>query len=378
MRVPVVTRAAWGWGIPALVAVGILNPSMVSASPYIEVKVSVKIILDPFTSSRPTIEPGSTVEVSDGLVAAMVNRADNLLLAEYWRGYRFVLDEVVTVGSYCPAPSCTNENPSYYFGDPFASDGSLVDFETEAMSHPAYLWRNDAINVYVNQGKGNGAVSSFPYAVGRSNHITVVGSEAFDPNFSPNFLATVFHHELGHYFDLAHPNAKTTKECCDISVLCFPEDGDGIEDTLPDNPCYALDNLCIFHYGVFYTGLNPAQRDNIDNIWTNNMTYMHPSQSYGVTIMDRLTEKQLDRWADTANSVRAAVVSGRTRFVERCLGCVGSGTSTNPYGSVFQGHLNAVDGDILLLRPGQYNETLTLDKRVTLRATRTGPAVIGR
>lgn len=378
MWIPVLPRMVRGWSRLALAAAGLLIPSAALASPYIEIKVSVKVIVDPFTLARPTIEPGSTEVVNFTRVDSMIYRANEALLSGTWRGYRFVLDQFEAIGFYCPALSCSNENPSYYFGDQFSTDESLLAFETAAMAHSAYLWRYDAVNVYVNQGKGNGAVSSFPFAPNRSHHVTVVGSEAFDPDFSPNFLATLFHHELGHYFDLAHPNAKTTAQCCDIAVLCFPEDGDGIEDTLPDNPCYDLESLSLFRYGVYYAALNAAQRDSIDNIWTNNMTYMHPSQNYGVTIMDRLTEKQLDRWTDTANGVRVWVASGRTRFVEPCLGCGGSGTSTDPYGSVFQGHLNAVDGDILLLRPGLYDEALILDKRVTLRATRTGPAMIGQ
>jgi hypothetical protein len=39
---------------------------------------------------------------------------------------------------------------------------------------------------------------------------------------------------------------------------------------------------------------------------------------------------------------------------------------------------NPAGGDIILLRPGSYNEQLTLDTPLTLRATRDGSVTIGR
>ena len=93
----------------------------------------------------------------------------------------------------------------------------------------------------------------------------------------------------------------------------------------------------------------------------------------------RLTERQLDRHADTANSTRAAFVSGRTRFVSPSGSDSGTGSSTSPYRTVARAitAANAAGGDILLLGAGAYNQTLTINKPCTLRATRVGPAAIG-
>ena len=43
-------------------------------------------------------------------------------------------------------------------------------------------------------------------------------------------------------------------------------------------------------------------------------------------------------------------------------------------------HASAAPGDdeILLLRPGNYDEQITISTPCTLRATRQGPAVVGR
>ena len=92
----------------------------------------------------------------------------------------------------------------------------------------------------------------------------------------------------------------------------------------------------------------------------------------------RMTSDQLDRWTDAANSPRNQVATGHTRFVDRANAGVQSGTSTLPYRTVATGitAASASGSDIVLIRPGNYNEPQTITKAVTLRATR-GNAVIG-
>jgi hypothetical protein len=96
-----------------------------------------------------------------------------------------------------------------------------------------------------------------------------------------------------------------------------------------------------------------------------------------------LTEQQLDLHSDTAsktaaNGGRAAFSSGRTLFISTGGSDSGSGRSNGPFRSVGRGVTNSVPGDILLLRPGNYNQTLTINRPVTLRAPRTGWATIGQ
>ena len=55
----------------------------------------------------------------------------------------------------------------------------------------------------------------------------------------------------------------------------------------------------------------------------------------------------------------------------------GNGSSTSPYRSLGQSALFASRGDIVLLRTGNYDERLTIARRVTLRATR-GSVRVGR
>lgn len=302
--------------------------------------------------------------------------ANDSLLAPYWRGYRFVLDEIVDIGSACPF-GCPISNPSYWYGATFPDGGNdMQTLETEAMGNPAFVWRTGAVNVYINQGKGDGAVASFPPPDPRSNHIVVAGSRIFDPGYMAGFAGLIFVHEMGHYFNLAHPNGSLA-DCCTPSTCIL--DGDGIDDTLPDGPCFTMDQLSQFHFGVLYGALTASQRKSIDDIFWNTMGYLHPGQTYGQTFMYRMTEGQLDRWTDAANGVRAAVRSGRTWFVSTAGSLFGSGSSTSPllYPSQGIGAANAAGGDIVLLRTGVYAQNITINKKVTLRATRAGPVRIG-
>ena len=349
------------------------------ALPVIDVHFSVKIIKNPVTGARPPIDDANpSLLLTDAHLQTMFTVANDSLLAVYWRGYRFVLDEIVEVGSVCSG--CSSTNPSYWYSVTFA-DGTtptMLTMETTAMANPAFVWRANAVNVYVNQGKGDGAVSSFPPPDPRSNHIVIVGSRAFEPDYVPNFAPSIFVHELGHYFSLPHPNG-TLVDCCDPNT-CIT-DGDLIADTLPDGPCFTRDQLSQFNYGLPFASLGAANRTNILNIFWNNMSYLHEhdGQSYGQTFMYRLTEGQLDRVADVANDVRAAVRSGRTWFVSPSGNFFGTGASTNAllYPSQGVGAANAAGGDIVLLRPGTYPQNLTITKPVTLRASHAGTAVIG-
>ena len=69
--------------------------------------------------------------------------------------------------------------------------------------------------------------------------------------------------------------------------------------------------------------------------------------------------------------------SGFTRFVQASAGTGGTGTSVAPYNLLSTAITNAstVEKDILMLRPGTYTAA-TLNKPMTIRATRNGPAII--
>lgn len=99
--------------------------------------------------------------------------------------------------------------------------------------------------------------------------------------------------------------------------------------------------------------------------------------------LTRLTEGQLDRWTEGVDEYysRKKVRDGRTIFVDlkRHKRSGSLGTSTYPFVSVNHaiGAANSDGGDIILLKPGAYDEPVTISKPLTLRATRKGQASIG-
>jgi hypothetical protein len=103
-------------------------------------------------------------------------------------------------------------------------------------------------------------------------------------------------------------------------------------------------------------------------------TYLN-LMAYGFNkVLDRLTPQQLDKWTRYANIERAFALSGRTRFVSPAGNDANPGLiGTSPKRTV----VNAINassaggGDIVLLRPGSYDEQITISRPVTLRAAPT-------
>jgi hypothetical protein len=316
----------------------------------INIRISVKFIVNA-AGTMPCCGNGNFDAFED--ITNQVNVA-NEFLRSTGRGYGLQIAEVTTVGG--PA---TN----YYRLS--RDDKEVLEAAAEA-NKSGFKWRDNAVNMYVNDANGS-AVCSFP----PEDDILLFGQES---------RTTSLWHESGHYFNLSHThsgqtelnsNGTTCTNECSCAVL-VGGNNDGCPDTLADHTCWDTQNqIAQGNYGANYNSLTAAQRDLVDNTAFNIMSY-HGTR-------DRMTADQFDRWTDAANTPRNHVVTGNTRFVDRNAGAVGVGSSTSPYKTVVSG-VNAADsggGDIVLLRPGQYNESLTISKRVVLRATR-GNAEIGR
>jgi hypothetical protein len=121
-----------------------------------------------------------------------------------------------------------------------------------------------------------------------------------------------------------------------------------------------------------YASLSAFNQTRVDNVNFNIMSVSRHARSAS-------TPDQLDRWTDAANGDRIDVVTGRTRFVDRSNNGAASGTSVLPFKTVAAGvaAASASGSDIVLLRPGNYNEPMTITKPLCIsRATR-GSASIG-
>ncbi|MGH7599577.1 MAG: DUF1565 domain-containing protein [bacterium] len=309
----------------------------------IEIRVSIKVIVHPRTGARPV-----------GITDIMLNTAGanaNNWMASYWRGYRFRITEIINIGGPLQGGS---SGPSKWFDKDPRNDTDWPVFQNDIKTDPLYLLRSNQVNFYITGGPSSNSggacpIADYPLDAGYPACQAYVNSGAF-------WLV----HETGHYFGLCH-----TFDAC------------GVLGTLPEGPDWTRDQIAMNSYGLPYNSLNSAQKKLVDDTYFNVMAYHNVSTKDSV--QNRMTELQHDRHTDKANSTRAAVVSGRTQFVSLSGSDAGAGSSNSPYRTVAKAvtAANAAGGDIILLRPGAYNEILTLTKPVTLRATRTGAVAIG-
>ncbi len=338
---------------------GVIFTSIAYADDIILIRLSYKVVLNPASGTRP---PGVTDADIDNAIAAM-----NALEETYFRGFRFVrVDPVTNIGG---RDDTTGAGPSkWYNTDFFTVDGAKDQMQAEALANRArYAWNSNAVNLYITNWNGLcRGICSFA-----SDEIIIISG-------CTDGSGVLQLHEIGHYFGLCHTQGCQCASCTPGMIgTCntFPGD-DGIADTLPDLQCWTQNNIANFTFNTSYASLTPAQQQQVDDVFFNIMSY-HGGRT-------RMTELQLDTWANLAASTihRRFVADGRTYFVQVGGNLLGTGFSGDPIATVRRGvEVAASSGDIVLLRPGAYNEwPLTIgagNKAVTLRATRQGPAVIG-
>ncbi len=320
----------------------------------LEWRISVKFILGA-SGQRPSNSGGfgasGVALIDNASVISNINYA-NQLLDRTGRGYRFRLTEIQDVSGW-----------SGFFSIAARDGANKAALEAVATSNATtraqFFWRDNAINVYINNTSSG--YCSFP---GQGN-VIFVGSSAYD---------TLIIHESGHFLNLAHThdseqflNANGTPCTNGCSCAQLVGGNDGINDTPLDHECWNRAQIVAANPGF--------SSDGIDNTWLNIMSYHLPQ--------DRFTSDQLDRVADASNNSRINVASGRTRFVDLNCGAIfpdgssGCNLFSGPHRTVGGGVGAANNGDIVLIRPGTYVEPGTINKAVTLRATR-GWATIGQ
>ncbi len=331
----------------------ILMPSFVFCK-NIDIRVSVKIIVDPVSGNRP-----------DGITHTMFNNAEdaaNQWQASYYRGYRFRITEIVEIGGPDQGGAT---GPSKWFNMDLLGD-NWDSFKYNVNTDDRYQKRSDQVNFYVSTA-GPAANSGGACPIPPDDCLACFGRV--------NNGAWWLNHELGHFFALRHTHQGENRD------ECIPGDDDGIADTLADvpAPCWtSLDDVANYHYSMSYVELNSLQKKLVSDTYFNVMSY-HEAPDKDL-VENRMTELQLDRIADTANGVRFPFVSGKTWFIKPEKEITpGAGDSKDEFQLISRGvtAANNAGGDILMLRPGIYLENLTISKPMTIRATRAGPVFIG-
>jgi hypothetical protein len=349
-------------------AVMALLTALAADGQTIDLRLSVKIIGSPLAGTRPS---GVTPQMFTNAVAKA-----NEWMAGYWRGYRYQLTEVVDIGG--PSQGGTN-GPSKWFGvDPRnTDDGTWQSFQADVQGSALYLLRTNALNYYVSTPThwNTGGAAPFPWEA--PAWIAAWGIV----NDGPFWVV----HECGHFYGLVHTHGgcgcPATQGCSSLNGYWVGDDG--LTDTLKEaagDACFtSINQLTLANFNKWFTNCTAGEQTLAMNTFSNVMSYHDPPNKD--TLMSRKTESQADLHTTYANSDRAHTISGRTRFVSATGNNVNSGlNSAAPKRTV----LNAVSasaaggGDIVLVRPGNYNEQITISSTVTLRATRAGWATIGK
>ena len=315
--------------------------SLFQVQAQIEVRLSIKVILDA-NGMRPA---GGVLSTDDGIRNGVANA--NKVMASFGRGYQYRITEITNLPGHANLLDLTCQD---------ASD--FIDAGVQ-INPASYAWSNNAVNVYINKG-------------------TDAESCAYNSLLVLKYTSSAFLHEGGHHLGLAHTHGPGCKDCDTCTSLM----SDDIGDTLPDRACWTQDDVAFYSYGRTYAQLtNATQRLMVSNTFNNVMAY-HRDEGGSESV---LTPDQWDRIADFTRTNRMNIMNGKTLFVDNttpacaaragfseCFGANAGG----PFLTVTQGITRASAGDIVLIRPGHYNEPMTISKAVTLRATR-GDALVG-
>jgi hypothetical protein len=311
--------------------------------------VSFKVILDS-TGNRP-----SSGRLSDSDLQAQIDFANT---NEYFlsRGFRLKLDEIIDL-----------DGVSQWFGDPDDDGWTRSELQDAAEGDPSlYEWETDAINIYVNDDN----------AGGMTRDIIQLGG--------PKIMSTPWTvlHEIGHFMSLSHTHSGQQSYYADGVTPCSDDDlddcscpnlipgDDGIADTLPDHECWEWSDIAAYSFpATFAAGtMTAAESKLVDNVRYNIMSY-HSQR-------DRLTSDQLDAMADTAAGTRNNVTDHRTWFVDKNTTPPENGLSYNPFNTIQEAVNAASERDVIIIRGGTYDEPFSINKAVTLHASRRN-AIIG-
>ena len=309
------------------------------------IDISYKVVLNPANGQRPIGVANADIQQN---VADM-----NALMEPTLRGIRFRISEIVDVGGVGDSFSQSWYNTNI-------TSSNKGNMESDAKANSAYAWRNNDVNIYINQGEGS-AICSFP----GGGSIIVVGGHS-------DYFPARHIHEIGHYYDLCHTQGCPCGSCdAGETGTCHTTPGnDDIDDTLPDLACWTRDDVAQNAYGSNYASLTNSQKNRVDNVFDNIMSY-HSNRV-------RLTDDQLDHWTDLSNGSRSGPADRRNVFVSKSGNFLFQfGTSTLPYLTVGNATGAAPNSSVLIMKPGAYNETITINKPLSIRATRAGVVTIG-
>ncbi|MBC8414189.1 hypothetical protein H8E50_11055 [bacterium] len=305
--------------INVVLAAMLLISSIPDVYAEVPIRLSIKFILDANGNRPGTGNLNTDAELDEQLEVA--RQVYGNMLSEF----RHDVIEVVDVAGI-----------SQYYNTALTTE-NMDDLEADAEASPAlYEWRNDAINIYINGNNGSG-IGSFP----PDNEIIMIGQNCRDE---------VVIHEVGHNLNLIHTHET------------FGTDNDLCADTIPDNSGWTRDQLANNNFGDVYANLTTAQKNKVDDVWSNVMSY-HPSPR------NRLTACQMNRESTQAYSDRSWLLSKQPVYVKQGFGgFLKFGSPDFPYSAIdVPLNQSSIDGKVIVLMGGNYPTAISsINKNVEL------------
>ena len=301
----------------------------------VPIRVSIKFIVDG-DDNRPTNGNLNT----DAEIQAEINWG-NTILGDNLTEYSIQVTELVDITGVDQWYTTTCGGVSG------AANRSAL--RTAAVAAPnTYLWRTNAINIYINNGPSS-AISAFP----PDNDII------FMNQWCSNTPSCILH-ELGHSLDLLH----THESCCTNQDKCA--------DTITDDKDWTRDQIARNNYGDVYANLTAAQRDNVDLVFNNVMSY-HAAEP-----QLRLSACQMDIASTTGDSDRSWLLARNPVYVDGSNNGAQNGRYANPYKTIQAAINSGLTNDVLIVEQGTYDEpTSAMSAPGNTVMTRSGPSTIG-
>lgn len=228
-----------------------------------------------------------------------------------------------------------------------ASSANRDALRADAIASPGtYLWRTDAINIYINGATGS-AIGKFP----PDNDIILMNQNCGN---TPSCIL----HEIGHNLNLMHTH----------------QDGgaDGCSDTIGDNSSWTRDQIAQNAYGKTYANCTAGEKDNVDLVFNNIMSY-HTSEP-----QLRISTCQLGRVSTQGDSDRAWLLTRDPVYVNNSyIPGFEFGRYVFPYNTIQEAVASGLSNEVLVLQGGSYAEPTSVMDGSSYVVTRSGTSYVG-
>ena len=322
--------------IKALVVAAAMLLIAQSAFAYVQVRISIKFILDAGDNRPATGNLNDDAEINGEVDWGNKILAANNNMSEL-RLYQVELIDLKGVSQwYSACPTATNRD----------------NLRAAAIANPStYRWRTNAVNIYINgacSGCSYGAISDFP----PDNNNMILMSQCCSN--TPSCIL----HELGHSLDLLHTHQGGG--------------ADGCADTIADNENWSRDQIAQNNFGTTYDKLTAAQKDQVDLVFNNVMSY-HVSEP-----QLRFSVCQLDRASGTADDDRAWLLVKQPVYVKYTHTGTQDGRFDTPYKTLQAAEAAGLSNRVLVLHKGDNPITtaVTIDENTQI-VPRLGTATVG-